>query len=110
MLYETISCRIEDSTLLDVKNAIKDYVTKHGYREATYGVFGLQKSAYRWERASVDFDGRCVFNESDEAIRVRVIGVGYWNDEAERFKGVDLIEAFCEEYNVDKNLWYWGEL
>ena len=110
MLYETNLYRIDDGTLFDVKNAIKNYVTKHGYRGAIYGIFGLQKSAYRWERASVDFDGQCVFNGSNEEIRVRVIGIGYWDDEAERFKGVDLIEAFCEEYNVDKNLWYWGEL
>ncbi len=111
IVYDIDLCFIDGGRLL----ALRGIPQRHFYTDnnTEFRVIGVQQKVRRYDRLNmkpIEFDGVCVFNPNEEGIAVNVILIGYWKHELGPLKGMELVEKFCDEHQIDVGTWQWAEL
>ena len=111
IVYDTDLYYVDGGRLFLLKGA----PLRHFYNDnnTDFRMIGVQQKTHRYDRLNmkpIEFDGVCVFNPNEDRIGIIVILIGYWKDELGSLRGMELVEKFCNEYQIDMGAWQWAEL
>ena len=111
IVYDIDLYHIDGGRLFPLKGApLRHFYTDNN---TEFRVIGIQQKIHRYDRLDmkpVEFDGVCIFNPNEEGITINAVIIGYWKDELGPLKGMELVEKFCDDHQIDAGAWQWAEL
>jgi len=110
IVYDINSYYIDGGLLFSLKERLAMIIRDN---TIDYRVLGVRQKTHRYDRLNmkpVEFDGVCVFNSDEDRAHIDTILIGYWKGDNGPLRGMELVEKFCDERQIDAGAWQWAEL